>query len=87
MDFGDVAAVAAETRALIRRWKAAHKAMRRASVARAALGPHATRAKITSANARHHAAAEDFDRIDVGLREWAETVDPVDVDALRREVA
>lgn len=83
VDYDDVASVAAATKKLISSWRAAYRYMRKASKSRAALGPHATRARLTTASARYATAAEAFDREDARLREWASTVDPVDVDALK----
>lgn len=83
MDYGDVSEVAKATRKKVKAWRLAYVAMRKASFARSELGPHATRARLTTANARYARAAEDFDRRDAELREWAQTVDPVNVDDLK----
>lgn len=83
IDYGDVAQVAKATDKLLKRWRSAYVDMRKAGIARGKLDGHATRARITSANARHARAAEAFDKVDAELREWAETVDPVNVDALK----
>lgn len=86
VDYGNAAAVAKLTRAKVRSWTSAYIALKKASRARAAHGPHSTRARLTTANARYARAAEDFDRKDADLREWSQTVDPVDVDALKSRV-
>ncbi len=86
VDYGDVAAVAKMTRAKIRAWKAAYISMRTSSIARSKLDGYATRARVTTANARSERDAEYFDKVDADLREWAATVDPVDVDALKASI-
>lgn len=83
IDYGDVASVAAATRAKVAAWRSAYIAMRKAGIARGAVWPEASRARLTTANARAQRAAEDFDRKDADLREWGATIDPVDVDALK----
>lgn len=85
IDYSDVSAVAKATRAKVAAWREAYVAMRKASIARAELGPHVSRARLTTANARHARAAEDFDRKDADLKDWASTVDPVDVDAIKQQ--
>lgn len=84
IDYGDVSHVAKATDKLLKRWKSAYLDMRKAGIARGKLDGHATRARITSANARHARAAEAFDKIDAELREWAETADPIDTEELEK---
>ncbi len=84
IDVGDVSAVAKQSRRLIREWRQAYRAMRRASQVRADV-QGASRARLTTANARYMRNSEDFDRKDAALREWAATVDPIDIDAIRKE--
>lgn len=83
IDYGDVAEVAKATDNLLKRWRAAYVDMRKAGIARGKLDGHSTRARITSANAKAQRASEAFDKVDAELREWAATVDPVNVDALK----
>jgi hypothetical protein len=84
IDYGDVSQVAKATNDILKRWRRAYLAMRKASTARAKLDGSATRARLTTANARYARAAEDFDRIDGHLREWAECVDPIEIEALEK---
>jgi len=53
---------------LERQLRAAEKKVKRASDARLALPVGATRASVTTANARHMTACEQRDRIDAALR-------------------
>jgi hypothetical protein len=84
IDYGDVSQVARATDRLLKRWKSAYLDMRKAGIARGKLDGHATRARITSANAKAQRASEAFDKVDAELREWAGTVDPIEDEELEK---
>lgn len=87
IDYGDVRAVAAATKRLVTRWRKAYFDMRKASTARMNLDASASRAQLTSANARHARAAEAFDALDAELHQWSETVDPLNISVLRSQAS